>query len=74
MAETDNDLHHFLAAGDTRTAARLVARHRRDIINQEQWHRLKRWLSMLPSDSIEKYPELLYFFLHFVLFIGLQPT
>jgi hypothetical protein len=35
---------------------------------------LKRWLSMLPSDSIEKYPELLYFFLHFVLFIGLQPT
>ena len=37
-------LHHTLAAGDTAAAARLVAQHRHDLVNQEQWHRLAQWL------------------------------
>jgi LuxR family maltose regulon positive regulatory protein len=52
-------LHHFLAGGDNRAAAQLIVRNRHDIMNQEQWHRLERWLSMLPSDSIERIPDLL---------------
>ena len=51
-------LNHFLSGGDARSAVRLVLRHRHDVMNQEHWHRLERWLNLLPSDSLEKYPEL----------------
>jgi len=52
-------LEHQLAAGDIPAAAQLVAYHRHDLMNREQWHRLRRWLSKLPRDSIEKDPQLL---------------
>jgi LuxR family maltose regulon positive regulatory protein len=52
-------LHHQLAADDIPAAARLVAYHRHDLMNREEWHRLRRWLRELPRDIIEKDPELL---------------
>lgn len=52
-------LHHTLEGGDTEGAARLVAQHRNDVMNQEQWHNLARWMGMLPSNIIEKSPEML---------------
>ena len=52
-------LHHFLAGGDTQAAVLLIARHRYDLMNQEQWPRLERWLGMIAVDRLEKYPELL---------------
>ena len=52
-------LHHFLTGGDTRAAVLLIARHRYDLMNQEQWPRLERWLGMVPSNRLVKYPELL---------------
>jgi LuxR family maltose regulon positive regulatory protein len=52
-------LHHILATGDTKRAARLMAQHRHDLMNNEQWHRLRRWLALLPLTTIEGDPELL---------------
>jgi LuxR family maltose regulon positive regulatory protein len=55
----DEALHHALAAGDTDTATGLVARHRHQAMNQEQWHRLRRWLRLLPREVVENDPQLL---------------
>ena len=55
----DEALHHHLSADDLPAAAQLIALHRHDLMNREEWHRLRRWLSMLPRDVIEKDPELL---------------
>jgi len=49
----------WLAAGDTGTAARLVAEHRHRAMNQEQWHRLRRWLGLLPREVVQGDPQLL---------------
>ena len=40
-------------------AAALIVRHRNTIMNAEQWQRLDGWLGLLPSELIEKSPELL---------------
>jgi len=55
----DEAFRHMLTSGDIPAAARLVARHRHDLMNQEQWHRLAHWMGMLPSKIIAKSPELL---------------
>jgi LuxR family maltose regulon positive regulatory protein len=55
----DEALNHILATGEIADAARLVAQHRHDLMNKEQWHRLRLWLDMLPRDTVEKDPELL---------------
>lgn len=52
-------LHHFLASGDTRTAARLVDQHRHEMMNQEAFTRLKRWMRLLPPDVVENDSKLL---------------
>lgn len=52
-------LHHALEGGHTAVAEQLVAQHRHDLMNQEQWNRLERWLNLLPHKSIEENPELL---------------
>lgn len=52
-------LRHTLAAGDMASAVELVATHRYDLINQESYRRLSRWLSMFPESVIEESPDLL---------------
>jgi LuxR family maltose regulon positive regulatory protein len=52
-------LDHALSAGDDATAADLVARHRHDLYNHEQFARLARLLRLLPVSVKERYPELL---------------
>lgn len=52
-------LHHALEGGATAVAEQLVAQHRHDLMDQEQWVRLERWLNLLPHKSIEENPELL---------------
>ena len=52
-------IHHFVAGGDAQSAAIIVMRHRMEVMNEERWRGLERWLYMLPDDSIEKNPELL---------------
>ncbi len=52
-------LRHYLSAGDVAAAAKLISDQRHTIMNAEHWHRLERWLDMLPADRIEKEPDLL---------------
>jgi LuxR family maltose regulon positive regulatory protein len=52
-------LHHALAGDSPAAAGRLVARHRHDLMNREEWHRLRRWIHLIPRDIIEKDTDLL---------------
>jgi LuxR family maltose regulon positive regulatory protein len=52
-------LEHALAAGDVPTAIQLVAQHGHQLMNDQQWSRLERWLDMLPRESVEENPEML---------------
>lgn len=48
-----------LAGGDAETAADLVAQHRHDLYNHEQFGRLTHWLRLLPMEVKQDNPELL---------------
>jgi LuxR family maltose regulon positive regulatory protein len=52
-------LKHALAGGNSTAAAQLIAKHGFDLLNDAQWSRLKRWLSMLPDDLVDQELELL---------------
>jgi LuxR family maltose regulon positive regulatory protein len=52
-------IRHALAAGDMSTATQLVVRHRYELMNTEQWHRLERWIRLLPDDVVAQSPYLL---------------
>jgi len=52
-------IRHLMVAGASNEAAELIIRHRNEIMNNEEWHRLANWLSLLPSGMIESRPELL---------------
>jgi LuxR family maltose regulon positive regulatory protein len=52
-------LHHALKGGDSAGAVQIVAQHRHELMNQEQWHRLRRLLSLISRDVYEKNPDLL---------------
>lgn len=49
----EESLRHSLAAGDIDGALALIAYHRNDTMNREQWQRLDRWLRMFPPDAEE---------------------
>ena len=55
----DESIVHALAAGDELAAMRVVATHRYDAMNREQWQQIDRWLRMLPRRLIDEQPELL---------------
>ena len=52
-------MRHLLRADRTSEAAAVIVRHRHDIMNSEQWHRLKIWLQLLPPQIVASRPELL---------------
>jgi LuxR family maltose regulon positive regulatory protein len=52
-------LPHALAGDNPMAAARLVARHGFDLMNDEQWPRLEDWLRLVPIDIVDQEPELL---------------
>jgi len=52
-------LKHALMGGDAAATARLVAQNGDEAMNQEQWGRLDRWLTMVPVDILESDPRLL---------------
>ena len=52
-------LTYILEIDDFDTAAELVAIHRLDLMNREQWYRLDYWLKKFPDDYIGKHPSLL---------------
>jgi ATP/maltotriose-dependent transcriptional regulator MalT len=52
-------MHHTLQGDGPAEASRLIVRHRNDILNGEQWHRLALWLNRLPAEVVEDDPDLL---------------
>ena len=52
-------LTHALAAGDPRSAAKLVERHRHALLDREDWRTLVDWLEMLPQELVQQRPALL---------------
>ena len=59
LEPAEKAIEHALAAGDTTTAAQVVARHRCEVMNLEEWHRLENWLHLFPREVISQQPELL---------------
>ena len=55
----EDALQHALAAGDMAAAVQIFAHHRRELTNEEQWHRLERWVHLFPRAVIDQEPELL---------------
>ncbi|HHB76874.1 MAG TPA: hypothetical protein ENK84_10080, partial [Desulfobulbus sp.] len=51
--------HHAISGSDLDVAGKLVARHRHELMNREQWHRLGRLMDKLPRTIVENNPELL---------------
>ena len=51
--------NHCLTINNSDSAGRIVARYRHELMNKEQWGRLRRLLSMLPRPLIDSDPELL---------------
>lgn len=52
-------IQHSLAANDSAEVGQIIKRHRQEITNGEQWHRLDGWLDLLPAKIMENSPELL---------------
>jgi LuxR family maltose regulon positive regulatory protein len=62
---TEEALQHALAGGDIEAAVEIVAANRNELINQESYRRLSRWLQMFPREIIEESPDLLLIDAHF---------
>ncbi|NOQ20258.1 MAG: winged helix-turn-helix transcriptional regulator [Desulfobacterales bacterium] len=54
-------VQHYLAAEDIPAAMELVARHGHNLMDNQQWPDLERWIGMLPHDHAEQNPEILIF-------------
>jgi LuxR family maltose regulon positive regulatory protein len=52
-------LDYAFKGGDTDTAIRLVIKYRHDLMNRERWHHLRQMMKLLPSDALERVPELI---------------
>ena len=52
-------IEHALKGEGGEGAARMIVRHRNEILNLEQWHRLHHWFVRLPAGVVENEPELL---------------
>ena len=47
-------IRHAVAAGDELSAARMVETRFHEVLNQEDWRRLARWLDLLPASMQER--------------------
>jgi LuxR family maltose regulon positive regulatory protein len=55
----DEALPYLMSAGNIPAARDLIVANRYHLTKREQWHRLERWLNLLPIAVIENDPELL---------------
>ena len=49
---------HYLAAGESQVAVRLVIEHRYELLNNAQYHLLNKWLALLPREIVNEEPLL----------------
>jgi len=54
----DDAIRYALAAGENQAAVHLVEQHRYELMNTQQWHRLERWLNLLPAEVVDQNPLL----------------
>jgi len=54
----DEAIQYAFVAGEILAAAHLVEQHRYELMNTEQWFRLKRWLNLLPAEAVMQNPRL----------------
>jgi LuxR family maltose regulon positive regulatory protein len=52
-------LQNALAAEDTKRAVDLIAQAGFQLMENQEWSRLQRWLNMLPYEAVEQSPELI---------------
>jgi LuxR family maltose regulon positive regulatory protein len=52
-------ISHALAGGEPQAAAKILARHRRDLINLYDWRSLESLLKLFPRDLVERDAELM---------------
>ncbi len=52
-------LNHARTGGNAAAEARLVAQHGFNLMDDEDWPRLERWLKSLPGDTVDKDADLL---------------
>jgi LuxR family transcriptional regulator, maltose regulon positive regulatory protein len=55
----DEALHFAQAGNDLAAAVQIIAQHRQDLMNRDQWQRLDRWLQLFPREVIDEQPHLL---------------
>jgi LuxR family maltose regulon positive regulatory protein len=51
-------IKHALDAGDSAAAGRLVAQHGFNLVSEEQWITLQRWLNLFPENLLSQDPAL----------------
>jgi len=52
-------IHHALAGGDVAAAVETVGYARHDLMNNDQWHRLERWLNLFSHEAIQQHAHLM---------------
>jgi LuxR family maltose regulon positive regulatory protein len=55
----DEALHFAQAGNDLAAAVQIIAQHRQDLMNRDQWQRVDRWLHLFPREVIDEQPHLL---------------
>jgi len=55
---TEEAIKYALAGGDAAAAGRLVAQHGFNLVSEENWITLQRWLNLLPEDILSQDPAL----------------
>ena len=52
-------IQHALMGAETEKAVEIVGRARHDLMNNDQWHRLERWLKLFSHKAVQQYPHLI---------------
>ena len=55
----EEGIRHSLAADNIPRAVEMVVKYGHNLMNDQQWPRLERWIGMLPRGTIEQVPELI---------------
>ena len=55
----EESLNHLIEGGDANAAGDVLARHRHQLMNEEKWQMLGRYLRLLPDSVVDKNPGLL---------------
>lgn len=56
---TEQAMQHFLKGEAPERAAELVVQRRHEMLNNDDWRTLERWLNLLPEDVVQQQPALL---------------